>query len=82
MADASPEKAAFYHSGNRKLLLPLYDAAKNHSEERAISIVSGGYCSFAYSTLASFRMGMSGSASFRTVKPRYCGKPIRFSRSV
>jgi len=27
-----------------------------------------GYCSFAYSALASFRMGMSGSASFQRVK--------------
>jgi hypothetical protein len=26
-----------------------------------------GYCNFAYSTLASFRMGMSGSASFQRV---------------
>jgi hypothetical protein len=26
-----------------------------------------GYCSFAYSALASFRMGMSGSASFQSV---------------
>jgi|HubBroStandDraft_1064217.scaffolds.fasta_scaffold78228_2 hypothetical protein len=26
------------------------------------------YCNFAYSTLASFRMGMSGSASFQSVK--------------
>jgi hypothetical protein len=27
-----------------------------------------GYCSFAYSALASFRMGMSGSASFQRVR--------------
>jgi hypothetical protein len=27
-----------------------------------------GYCSFAYSALASFRMGMSGSASFQKVR--------------
>jgi hypothetical protein len=27
-----------------------------------------GYCSFAYSDLASFRMGMSGSASFHRVR--------------
>ena len=26
------------------------------------------YCSFAYSALASFRMGMSGSASFQSVR--------------
>jgi hypothetical protein len=26
------------------------------------------YCNFAYSTLASFRMGMSASASFQSVK--------------
>jgi hypothetical protein len=26
---------------------------------------SGGYCSFVYSVLACFRMGMSGSASFQ-----------------
>jgi hypothetical protein len=29
---------------------------------------TGGYCSFAYSALASFRMGMSGSASFQRVR--------------
>jgi hypothetical protein len=28
------------------------------------SIEGGSYCSFAYSALACFRMGMSGSASF------------------
>ena len=28
----------------------------------------GGYCSFAYSALAFFRMGMSGSASFQSVR--------------
>jgi hypothetical protein len=28
----------------------------------------GGYCSFAYSALASFRIGMSGSASFQSVR--------------
>lgn len=27
-----------------------------------------GYCSFAYSALASFRMGMPGSASFQSVR--------------
>ena len=27
-----------------------------------------GYCSFAYSALACFRMGMSGSASFHSVR--------------
>jgi hypothetical protein len=27
-----------------------------------------GYCSLAYSVLASFRMGMSGSASFQSVR--------------
>jgi hypothetical protein len=27
-----------------------------------------GYCSFAYSALACFRMGMSGSASFQRVR--------------
>jgi hypothetical protein len=35
-----------------------------------------------YSALASFRMGMSGSASFQRAKNRYCGKPMRFSRSM
>ena len=30
--------------------------------------VTEGYCSFAYSALASFRMGMSGSASFQRVR--------------
>ena len=28
----------------------------------------GRYCSFAYSALASFRMGMSGSASFQNLQ--------------
>jgi hypothetical protein len=28
----------------------------------------GHYCSFAYSALACFRMGMSGSASFQIVR--------------
>jgi hypothetical protein len=28
----------------------------------------GGYCSLAYSALACFRMGMSGSASFQSVR--------------
>ena len=31
-------------------------------------IPAASYCSFAYSALASFRMGMSGSASFQSVK--------------
>jgi hypothetical protein len=29
---------------------------------------SGSYCSFAYSALASFRIGMPGSASFQSAK--------------
>ena len=32
-----------------------------------------GYCRFAYSALASFRMGMSGSASFEPPALRYRG---------
>ena len=31
-------------------------------------VAVGRYCSFAYSALACFRMGMSGSASFQRVK--------------
>jgi hypothetical protein len=31
------------------------------------AVIAGGYCSFAYSALACFRMGMSRSASFQRV---------------
>jgi hypothetical protein len=33
-----------------------------------LSLEHRDYCSFAYSALASFRMGMSGSASFQSAK--------------
>jgi hypothetical protein len=35
---------------------------------KATSRTFSSYCSFAYSALASFRMGMSGSASFQSVR--------------
>ena len=34
------------------------------SRRGSIGIPAASYCNFAYSALASFRMGMSGSASF------------------
>ena len=33
------------------------------------------HCNFAYSALACFRIGMSGSASFRTFRAAHCGSP-------
>jgi hypothetical protein len=38
------------------------------SEADVANCVALSYCSFAYSALASFRMGMSGSASFQSVR--------------
>ena len=38
----------------------LTEAYSGYSQERKL-----GYCIFAYSALACFRMGMSGSASFQ-----------------
>ena len=35
---------------------------------RLFWVERGNYCSFAYSALACFRMGMSGSASFQSVR--------------
>jgi len=37
---------------------------------------SYGQCSFAYSALACFRMGMSGSASFQKAKGFVAGEPV------
>jgi hypothetical protein len=42
----------------------LTKTPSNLASSSAISL----YCSFAYSALASFRMGMSGSASFHSLK--------------
>jgi hypothetical protein len=47
--------------------------AGTHSNYRSacrvqVTVYLTGYCNFAYSALASFRMGMSGSASFQTVR--------------
>src|SRR6266571_3612585 len=44
-------------------------SVRSYRWERSIAILSTekGYCNFAYSALASFRMGMSGSASFQRV---------------
>src|SRR5438477_8957836 len=44
-----------------------YQAAKNQADSRYKTLVAG-HCNFAYSALASFRMGMSGSASFQRAK--------------
>ncbi len=43
-----------------------------------------GYFSFAYSALASFRMGMSGSASLQRAKnfARQCGNQRKFSTRI
>jgi hypothetical protein len=40
---------------------------------RQVNEFKGGYSSFAYSALASFRMGMSGSASFQSVRKSISG---------
>src|SRR6516162_5141132 len=34
----------------------------------SVGLIRRGYCNFAYSALACFRMGMSGSASFQRVR--------------
>jgi hypothetical protein len=38
------------------------------AKQQATELKSFPYCTFAYSALASFRMGMSGSASFQSVR--------------
>jgi hypothetical protein len=46
---------------------PVYNNYRK-TEPLAKLFPTGSYCSFAYSALASFRMGMSGSASFQRAK--------------
>src|SRR5438094_6709709 len=45
-----------------------YQAAKNQTDSRCQNASRTGHCNFAYSALACFRMGMSGSAFPRTAK--------------
>src|SRR5436305_11207899 len=45
-----------------------YQAAKNQTDSRCQNASRTGHCNFAYSAVASFRMGMSGSASFQRAK--------------
>ena len=44
------------------------DGAQIKSHHRNLRWFAVNYCTFAYSALASFRMGMLGSASFHNVK--------------
>ena len=41
---------------------------RNKERRNRVSLAVASHCSFAYSALASFRMGMSGSASFQRAK--------------
>jgi hypothetical protein len=54
----------------RRLLRWLCDKHKERRRgyKRFPAVKGEGYWSFAYSALASFRMGMSGSASFQRVR--------------
>jgi hypothetical protein len=47
------------------LLISNLNKADTRNRSMAMVELRAGYCSFSYSFLASFRMGMSGSASFQ-----------------
>ena len=57
--------SAGYHSGGRE---SIDNCEVTERQESGRGLVAGRYCSFAYSDLAARRMGMSGSASFHSVR--------------
>jgi len=61
------------HLSHRKGQLPLVNANPDNGSLARRSAgetiqVTTNYCSFTYSALACFRMGMSGSASFQSAR--------------
>jgi hypothetical protein len=57
-----------YFNSRRNLILRHMEHYGGKFMRRSRSWERGDYFNFAYSALASFRMGMSGSASFQSVR--------------
>jgi hypothetical protein len=61
-------KQLYQHLFPKSVRHDLEALTKPHLSLQMTRARSAGYCSFAYSALACFRMGMSGSASFQSVR--------------
>jgi hypothetical protein len=69
-------KAATHRLRYRIKRMGASKSARSERADAAMTMVSVPHCSFAYSALACFRMGMSGSASFNadsgSAAPKIC----------